>query len=113
MSNSKINAAILLLNSKAVETYGIIKEVTTKNSELGDAEQIAGLALQLVQYEGAMITLRQYSESLQLIQPEPEPPPEPAPEGKSIVVTSDRSPTFKNSQKKTYRKSKKKEAQGE
>ena len=121
MLNSKISAAILLLKSKAVETYGVINEMSTKNSEIGDAQEIANLALQLVQYEGAMITLQQYGESLQLAQPTPEPeepPPEPEPaaqepEGKTIVPTSENSPTFRNSQKNKYKKSKKKEIKDE
>jgi|TARA_R110002072_G_scaffold38538_4_gene111545 hypothetical protein len=107
MSSSKINAAILLLKSKAVETYGVIKEISAKPSEVGDAERIATLALSLVQFEGAMLTLQQYSEDL-LSDPVPAPTPEPpAPvEEKTLVPTPERSPTLKASQQRKVRKSK-------
>ena len=58
--SDKINASIMLLRSRAMETLGLIKQINQRPSEEpGDAEKIADLALQFVQQEGAMISLQQ------------------------------------------------------
>lgn len=62
--SDKINASIMLLRSKAVETFGMIKEIEARPAERGDAQKIADLALEFVQQEGAMLTLQQYLRQL-------------------------------------------------
>jgi hypothetical protein len=107
MSVERINAAILLLKAKALETYGMIKQRSTKESEFGDAEEIATLALKLVQFEGAMHTLQQYSNDLLAPSEEPAPPPpEPEQEEKTLIVTAENSPTYRKSmeQQRSVRK---------
>ena len=110
MSSSKINATILLLKSKAVETYGIIKDRCDQPTEQGDSEFLAARALELVQFEGAMLTLQQYSEDLLSGPTEEEPPEEPTEvfveeeEEKTITVNEDNSPTFRRSQQNNVRK---------
>tara|TARA_R100000008_G_C3561345_1_gene156377 strand:- start:181 stop:528 length:348 start_codon:yes stop_codon:yes gene_type:complete len=101
MSAERINAAILLLKSKALETYGLIKQYSTNKPEAGDAEEIAKLALSLVQYEGAMLTLQQYRESLLTEDSDEQPsvtaPVVPEQAGRTIVPTAESSPTYKRS----------------
>ncbi len=96
MSAERINAAILLLKAKAIETYGLIKQCSTKAAESGDSDEIAKLALNLVQFEGAMLTLQQYKNEL-LAEPDPKPEPETDREEKKLVVTEERSPTYRRS----------------
>lgn len=62
--SDKINASIMLLRSKAVETFGMIKEIEARPAERGDAQKIADLALEFVQQEGALLTLQQYLRQL-------------------------------------------------
>ena len=106
MSVERINAAILLLKSRAVETYGIIKQCSTREPEFGDSEEIAKLALSLVQFEGAMLTLQQYREELLASPPHAPAPPEPEQEEKTLVVTAENSPTYRKSmeQQRSVRK---------
>ena len=60
MAAESTQAAILILRAKALETYGIIKDMHRRPPEQGDADKIAAHALNLAQYEGAMLTLQQY-----------------------------------------------------
>jgi hypothetical protein len=113
MSIDKINAALLLLKSKAVETYGVMKDCSSKPPEIGDAENLAKIALSLVQFEGAYLTLQQYTKDLLASEATPSevdapadtevPPPR---EEKSITVTPERSPTYRKSmeQQRSVRK---------
>ena len=57
-------AAILQLRAKALEAYGVIKDLYNSPSKEGDADKIASAAFKLAQYEGAMITLQQYMPNL-------------------------------------------------
>lgn len=72
MASETTQAAILILRAKALESYGVIKDLYSKQSQPGDSDKIASQALSLAQYEGAMVTLEQYFNNAQ--QP---PPAEP------------------------------------
>ena len=69
MPKETTQAAILILRAKALETYGVIKELHQQQAESGHAEKISTLALSLAQYEGAMITLQQYFDNPQHMPP--------------------------------------------
>tara|TARA_E500000331_G_scaffold292061_1_gene288804 strand:- start:380 stop:721 length:342 start_codon:yes stop_codon:yes gene_type:complete len=101
MTEETLNAAIALLRSKALETYGIMKDIYARSAELGDVDLIAKHALQLAQLEGGLLTLQQYAPDIiksanERHTKEPEPDPEPA------VITEEellvRSDTFRRSQ---------------
>ena len=78
MASETTQAAILILRAKALESYGVIKDLYAKQSEPGDSDKIATYALSLAQYEGAMVTLEQYFNNAQ--QPPPAEPDVGAPE---------------------------------
>jgi hypothetical protein len=63
-SEEIIQAAILQLRSKAVESYGIIKDAYNNPAQEGTADKVAAAAFKMAQYEGAMITLQQYLPNL-------------------------------------------------
>ena len=63
-SEETTQAAILQLRAKAMEAYGIIRDLYNSPSQEGDADKIAAAAFKLAQYEGAMITLQQYVPNL-------------------------------------------------
>jgi hypothetical protein len=60
MTEETIDAAILLLRARALESYGIIKDIYARDAQQGDVELLAQRALQVASLEGAMITLQQY-----------------------------------------------------
>lgn len=101
MSSAEIaQSAILSLKAKALESYGIIKNLLQQPPREGISNEIATEALRLVQYEGAALTLGQYFANG--VQEEATAPEEPAPpqeqkENKPIVVTEEMSPTYKRS----------------
>ena len=64
MTEEILQAAILKLRSKALEQYGIIKDIYHRPAVSDSVDKIAQHALNLAQIEGAIITLQQYSESL-------------------------------------------------
>jgi|TARA_B100000287_G_scaffold403217_1_gene424846 hypothetical protein len=64
MTEEILQAAILKLRSKALEQYGIIKDIYHRPAASDSVDKIAQHALNLAQIEGAVITLQQYSESL-------------------------------------------------
>ena len=64
MTEEILQAAILKLRSKALEQYGIIKDIYHRPAARASVDRIAQHALNLAQVEGAIITLQQYSESL-------------------------------------------------
>lgn len=61
MSQEILNAAIMQLRAKALEAYGVIKDIYQRPSAEGDADKIAALSLKLAQLEGGMLTLQQYA----------------------------------------------------
>ena len=116
MASETTQAAILILRAKALEVYGVLKDLYAKQAEMGDSEKIASHALNLAQLEGAMLTLQQY------FAPErPEQkagPPGPMPPGLTPQMTKPKrapiradelmktSTTFRNSQKNHKKKEK-------
>ena len=82
MTEEILQAAILKLRSKALEQYGIIKDLYHRPAESDTVDKIAQHALNLAQIEGAVVTLQQYSQSLskqtedELISNTPEEPPQ-------------------------------------
>ena len=63
MTEEILQAAILKLRSKALEQYGIIKDIYHRPAVSDSVDRIAQHALNLAQIEGAIITLQQYSEA--------------------------------------------------
>ena len=59
MSQEILNSAIMQMRAKALEAYGVIKDIYRQQSQEGDADRIANLSLKLAQYEGGMLTLQQ------------------------------------------------------
>ena len=110
-NEAMLNAAITQLRAKALEAYAIIKDTLHTPMVEGDLNTIASQALKLAQYEGAMITLQQYSKELLVtLDSEPEPEPEPeeeeaepeeTPFSPGIQMTEEelisKSPTYKQS----------------
>ena len=82
MTEEILQAAILKRRSKALEQYGIIKDLYHRPAESDTVDKIAQHALNLAQIEGAVVTLQQYSQSLSkqteddLISNTPEEPPQ-------------------------------------
>ena len=70
MASETTQAAILILRAKAVEIYGVLKDLYAKQAEIGDSEKIASHALNLAQLEGAMLTLQQYFNNEQQLPPD-------------------------------------------
>ena len=60
MSEEIMNAAIMRLRSRALEHYGIIKDLYRRPAAEGTTDEIVKNAITLVQFEGAMLTLQQY-----------------------------------------------------
>ena len=61
MTEEILEAAIMKLESRAKEQLAIIKDVYHRPAEVGTVDKIAQHALNLVQLEGAALTLRQYA----------------------------------------------------
>jgi hypothetical protein len=98
MSQETLNAAVLLLRSRALEAYGIIKDMLDRPAAEGDVDKIAAQSLKLAQLEGGMVTLQQYADSL-LERPPPTSATD-APPAKSKAprtVTPEQSPTLRRS----------------
>jgi hypothetical protein len=106
MSSAEISqAAIMLLKAKALESYGIIKDLLKQPPKKDISDEIAAEALRLVQFEGAALTLTQYFGNG--LPPGQETPPPKAEEVVSeqeepepIKVTEDMSPTYKRAMQK-------------
>ena len=64
MTEEILQAAILKLRSKALEHYGIIKDIYHRPAAQDSVDRIASHAMALAQIEGAVVTLQQYSASL-------------------------------------------------
>ncbi len=77
MTDEGLNAALLRLQSLAIETYGRIKDIYKREQQDGDVDQIASLSMKLANYEGALLTLRQYKQdiidSAKVVEEQPEP----------------------------------------
>jgi len=91
MAKETSDAAILQLRAKALEAFGIIKDIYARPAEEGDVDKIANQALKLAQYEGAMLTLQQYFGTAVPAIPTPPVPIDPPPR----VVTEEMSPTLR------------------
>ena len=59
-----LESTITRLRSNALEVYGVIKDKLKAPAEQGVVNEIASLAVQLAQLEGAMVTLQQYREAM-------------------------------------------------
>ncbi len=115
MSSKEISqSAILLLKAKALESYGIIKNKLQQPPNEGVADEIATLAMRLVQFEGAALTLQSYfgdGVPVAAVPAEEQPKegptesPPPPPEQDVLVVTEEMSPTYKRAVQKEKIKS--------
>jgi len=103
MTDETIEATILNLRAKALEVFGLMKEMAQRPSAEGDVTALSQYSAQLAQLEGALITLQQYTPVLKETRdtPAPEPeddPPEEEPTAISGEMLAARSPTFRRSQ---------------
>lgn len=64
MTEEGLNAAILRLQSLAIETFGRIKDIYRREQQDEDVDQIASLSMKLANYEGALLTLQQYKQGI-------------------------------------------------
>ena len=64
MTEEGLNAAVLRLQSLAIETYGRIKDIYKREQQEGDVDTIASLSMKLANYEGALLTLQQYKQNI-------------------------------------------------
>ena len=64
MTEEGLNAAVLRLQSLAIETYGIIKDIYKREQQDGDVDTISSLSMKLANYEGALLTLQQYKQNI-------------------------------------------------
>ena len=64
MTEEGLNAAVLRLQSLAIETYGRIKDIYKREQQEGDVDMISSLSMKLANYEGALITLQQYKQNI-------------------------------------------------
>ncbi len=90
MASEITQAAVLILRAKALETYGVMKGIYQRPAQQGDAEALATHALNLAQYEGAMLTVQQYFNNAE--QPPPEEPDELVFEPEAEVSEEERPP---------------------
>lgn len=84
MTEEGLNAALLRLQSLTIETYGRMKDVYRREQQEGDVDLISSLSMKLANYEGALLTLRQYKndiiESSKIEEPEKNETPEEEPQ---------------------------------
>lgn len=105
MTEEGLNAAVLRLQSLAIETYGRIKDIYRREQQDGDVDTISSLSMKLANYEGALLTLQQYKQNIidsaRVVEDEEEPEPEEVDEDSSSVITEDQlretSESFKRS----------------
>ena len=103
MTEEGLNAAVLRLQSLAIETYGRIKDIYKREQQDGDVDTISSLSMKLANYEGALLTLQQYKQNIidsaRVVEDEEE--PEQVDEDSSSVITEDQlretSESFKRS----------------
>ena len=60
MAKDLIESAILLLRSRALEQYGIMKDIIKGPLKEQDTDRLAQHVVKLAQFENAMVTLQQY-----------------------------------------------------
>ncbi len=121
MTEEILQAAILKLRSRALEHYGIIKDIYHRPAATDSVDKIASHAMLLAQIEGAVITLQTYADSLakqteaEAISNAPEEPEEEEKEKEPKQISGEellkRSPTARKAQSasKVKRRAKKKE----
>ena len=84
MTEEGLNAALLRLQSLTIETYGRMKDVYRREQQEGDVDLISSLSMKLANYEGALLTLRQYKndiiESSKIEEPQEDEAPEEEPQ---------------------------------
>ena len=105
MTEEGLNAAVLRLQSLAIETYGRIKDIYNREQQDGDVDTISSLSMKLANYEGALLTLQQYKQNIidsaRVVEDEEEPEPEEVDDDSSSVITEDQlretSESFKRS----------------
>tara|TARA_B100001250_G_scaffold342274_1_gene310524 strand:+ start:1242 stop:1595 length:354 start_codon:yes stop_codon:yes gene_type:complete len=105
MAKDIIESAILLLRSRALEQYGIMKDLIKGPLKEQDTDRLAQHVVKLAQFENAMVTLQQYSphliESLlnaappTVVEAEEE---KETPTGEPISINETNSPSFARSQ---------------
>ena len=64
MNRETLNSAMLLLQAKVNEQYGVIKDAVRRPAQMGDMESIAQMALQLAQLEQGLSALQTYGADL-------------------------------------------------
>ncbi|MBL96789.1 MAG: hypothetical protein CMF52_03150 [Legionellales bacterium] len=64
MTEEGLNAAVLRLQSLAIETYGRIKDIYKREQQDGDVDTVSSLSMKLANYEGALLTLQQYKQNI-------------------------------------------------
>ena len=118
MTKELLQAAILRLQAKALEHYGMIKDLYHNPASENTVDEICSHSVALAQFEGAMLTLQGYLANLS----EPQQPTpsaeetdskdfqieleEPKPDKLSQEELEQRSPTMRRSagsKKKTYK----------
>lgn len=120
MTEEILQAAILKLRSRALEHYGIIKDIYHRPAATDSVDKIASHAMLLAQIEGAVVTLQTYADSLakqteaEAISNAPEEPEEQQEEEPKQISGEEllkRSPTARKAQSanKVKRRAKKKE----
>ncbi len=67
MTEEILQAAILQLRSKATEKYALIKDLYHQPATENTVKDICKAALDLAQFEGAMLTLQSYAPSLSVV----------------------------------------------
>jgi len=64
MTEEILQAAIMQLRAKATARFGLIKDLYHRPAEVDTVDKIVQHSLALAQFEGAMVTLQQYSGAL-------------------------------------------------
>jgi len=108
MTEEILNAAIMRLRAKALEHYGVLKDLYRRPADKDTVDKLCQHAVALVEFEGAMLTLQQYSGAIKA-----DASPEETPKTTDTAVSPDairgeelskRSPTYRRSQKKQGKK---------
>jgi hypothetical protein len=86
MTEETLNATISLLRSKALEIYGIMKDIYARPAQEGDVDLLANHSLKLAQLEGGLLTLQQYAPDI-IKSANDRQVPEAGPEPEAPVIT--------------------------
>jgi len=111
MTEEILNAAIMRLRSKALEHYGVLRDLYRRPADKDTVDKLCQHAIALVEFEGAMLTLQQYSGAIKAdvkTEESPEKTPDSAIPADAIrgEDLSKRSPTLRRSKKKPAEKKK-------